>query len=458
MRPDYNEMSFTVLTMLLNATTGASSQLPLPTWSGPSPSIVQIQSILFSSLASALLAAFLATLGKQWLNFHVEGSFIDRNHHRELKMRGMITWRFKFVMECLPLIMQLSLFLLWCALARYLWTLSRTVSSVITGFTVAGVAFYIFIVIAGTFSKTCPFQTPISVALRATRERYREEIAEALKIMRSLLGVRRPQTSLITHRHQTATLQIASDVDDQENEVRSELSCISTMFKMTKAPNSVTATMAYIPEIIWDDRVKSVPLLQVYQILRESLSRSADGNVSPRQGARDRAFWSAKALLHLYVQRRCICPADTTLTNQAKLIDHSRQPFIDHSRQPLGHREPDGDPDLASIFYIIDWTFGAQPQPPIPWAEFRLNESHHCWLSHTLQYRALYVLDAQNKLTDDVKEFVSTSLSRRPHTRVVADCLFIVKIVAGHRPEPRDLRFKDRRWVFFDTSSTDADK
>jgi hypothetical protein len=58
-------------------------------------------------------------LAKQRLILHVEGSFIDRNRHRELRMRGMIAWRFKLVMECLPLIMQGSLLLLGYVLARH---------------------------------------------------------------------------------------------------------------------------------------------------------------------------------------------------------------------------------------------------------------------------------------------------------------------------------------------------
>jgi hypothetical protein len=440
LRPDYNQMSFTVLTMLLNTTSGTPNHLPLPSWSGPSSSTVQVQSILFASLLSALLAAFLAMLGKQWLNFHVEGSFIDRNRHREQKMRGMITWHFKFVMEFLPLILQVSLLLLGYALALYLWGTSHTVSFVIAGFTIVGALIYLFIIVAGTFSRTCPFQTPISIAIRAILEFYRKDIESAFEAVKIFFRLARSQTGLIVHRQQLPTPPIASDIDDQDNEVRAELSCILAMFKITKAPDSIEAIMAYITEIVWDDRLKSVPLLQVYQTLRESLFRSADGKIYPRPGARDRALWSAKALLHLYNQRRCLHRPDTTLSNQVK--------FINHQNQPLALHGFDDDFDLQSTFHVVDWTFGVQPE--IHWSDFELSASHYCWLAHTLLYRAWDALCTQKKLTEDVRGFVVASLSSGSSpVRVVADCLSIVRMVAGHRPEPRDLLIKDRRSAFF---------
>jgi len=148
LRSDHQELFFTVLTMLLNATSGVPNQLPLPQIAGPKSSAVQVQSIIFGSLMSALLAVFLAMLGKQWLNLHVERSFIDRSRHRELRMRGMITWRFKFIMECLPLTIQMTLLLLGYALSQYVWVLSRTVAAVIAAFTSFGLLFYLFIVFA----------------------------------------------------------------------------------------------------------------------------------------------------------------------------------------------------------------------------------------------------------------------------------------------------------------------
>jgi len=108
-RQDYSQMSFVIITISLNATSEIPNNIKILTATGPE------QAILCSSLASALLAAFLATLGKQWLKLHVDGSFIGRNQRRELKMSEMIVWRFKVVMECLPLIREASFLLLGCA-------------------------------------------------------------------------------------------------------------------------------------------------------------------------------------------------------------------------------------------------------------------------------------------------------------------------------------------------------
>jgi hypothetical protein len=445
-RPDYDEMSFTVLVMLLNATSGIPNQAAIPTAGKPNPAMVEVQAILCSSLASALLAAFLAMLGKQWLNLHVEGSFIDRNRHRELRMRGMIAWRFKFVMECLPLVMQGSLLLLGYALARYFWDVSRTVSSVVIAFTVFGVVFYLFIVSAGTVSKTCPFQTPISIVLRAIREYYREDITEALKTIQHFFTFKGKCGGVVTH---CRRIPVASYADEQKREVRADSSCILTMFKITKSPESMVAVMAYIPEITWDARLRSVPLLQVYQTLRGSLWRSADGRILPRPESRETAFASGKALLHLYIQRRCIYGVDDSLTSQVELMDHARQ--------PLGHDNFDGDFDLQSVFYIIDWTFGVEPE--IPWSEFDLSDSHHGWLSHILQYRAWDSLQTHGKLAGDVEGFVRYSFTRKtlPSNQVIANCLFVISMVisaaVGRHPPAEELLVKDRRSVFSSCSS-----
>ena len=63
-------------------------------------------------------------------------------------------------MQSLPLMLQIALLLLGCALSRYLWEINTTVASVVLGVTLFGVIFYLFIVVTGTASETCPYQTP----------------------------------------------------------------------------------------------------------------------------------------------------------------------------------------------------------------------------------------------------------------------------------------------------------
>ena len=132
--------------------------------------IVEVQTILFASLAASLLAAFLAMLGKQWLNQYesveMRGSAIERSRNRQRKLDGIDSWYFNHVMESLPLMLQVALLLLGCALSRYLWEINTTVASVVLGVTSFGVLFYLFIVISGATFVSCPYQTPGARILR----------------------------------------------------------------------------------------------------------------------------------------------------------------------------------------------------------------------------------------------------------------------------------------------------
>ena len=103
-------------------------------------------------------------LGKQWLNRYESidrrGSAIERSQNRQRKLDGINAWYFDYMMESLPLMLQGGLLLLGCALSRYLWELDTIVAAVVISITSFGAIFYIFIVIAGTISPSCPYQTP----------------------------------------------------------------------------------------------------------------------------------------------------------------------------------------------------------------------------------------------------------------------------------------------------------
>jgi len=470
LRPDYQEMSFAVLTMLLNTTSGLPSQLPLPQITGPKASATQVQSILFSSLASALLAAFLAMLGKQWLNLHVEGSFIDRSRHRELRMRGIITWRFKFIMECLPLTIQISLLLLGYALTRYVWDLSKTVAAIIAAFTSFGFLFYLFIVFAGTRWHTCPFQTPISLLLRsawATFQRRRDHwfgtmdskrwsgLARLGRSNESFFSAtsgrsvdeesapKFPEPQFVRDNHTPFTTHSDVGNDEDEATVASDFNCISTMFRLATTSEAIIAVTGFIPEINWSRKAPTVPLLQVYETLRGSFEFLKDGRAVIRPGMRKQAYTSAKALVHLRVQRSCANILDDTPDITSKLL-------------PILQYRSNEDGDLISTLRLIDVMFSGDGG--IPWGEFVLKDPHYCWLSHVLRCRAWYVLRTGRGLPADVHGFVRHSLARDPvpPLEVIADCLLILDMTIGNLPDFDDRLFiKDKRsvafYILFDT-------
>jgi hypothetical protein len=167
LQPDPNDETAALLRVLIykiDNTTFGNNVPTLPQWTGPPRTIVQVQAILFASLTISLFSAFLAMLGKQWLNRYEstdrQGSAIERSHNRQRKLGGVVGWYFDHVMESIPLMLQAALLLLGCALSQYLWEVNITIASVVVGVTSFGAIFYIFIVIAGIVSEGCPYQTP----------------------------------------------------------------------------------------------------------------------------------------------------------------------------------------------------------------------------------------------------------------------------------------------------------
>jgi len=175
LQPDPNEETAALLRVLIykidNITFG--DDVPtVPQWSGPPRTIVQAEAILYASLATSIFSAFLAILGKQWLNRYASidtrGSTIERGHNRQQKLDGIVNWSFHHVMESLPLMLQFALLLLSCTLSLYFWGIDTAVALVVVCITSFGVVFYALIVIAGAAFVNCPYQTPGAQILRHT--------------------------------------------------------------------------------------------------------------------------------------------------------------------------------------------------------------------------------------------------------------------------------------------------
>ena len=136
-------------------------------------------------------------LGKQWLTRylrHTGGSVVERCSDRQRKCDGLEKWPFHFFIGSLPVMLQIALLLLACGLSRYTWSVNTSVGRVVISFTVLGFLFYIGIVVAGTSSYECPFQTPASSALR----HLKDNIPSPAKIISFISPIRNNALSFVS--------------------------------------------------------------------------------------------------------------------------------------------------------------------------------------------------------------------------------------------------------------------
>lgn len=164
--PDPNEMTHALLLALLNTTSGIPATAPLPQWTGPSRSVVWVQSLLYASLACSLFAALGAVLGKQWLIYYrsvgQRGTLETRGKERHRKLLGVEAWHLRTILSFLPILLQVSLILFGIALCAFMWTLQRTIAIVLICLGGVAAIFYFYTAWTSIWIPDSPFHTPLS--------------------------------------------------------------------------------------------------------------------------------------------------------------------------------------------------------------------------------------------------------------------------------------------------------
>ena len=466
LEPDFEQMNHILLKIVASAALGnvpTGTDAALPEWSGPDSTIVHVQAVLYSSLSASLLAAFVAMLGKQWLNRYASvehGSIVDRGRDRKRKMDGVVTWRFGLVMECLPLLLQAALLLLGYALSNYLFFVNRAVASVLIGFTTFGLLFYLLIISVATLSYNCPFQTPLSLILQFLihfDHEHRGYLKQSKKWFSDIFSwIKKGQIlksgSLCSWRRSPADennfsehielhvagqpppiFDLGADWGSWDGYVV-DSKCITWMFEM---PMDVDVTMAiagFIPEIIFHADTQTIPLEGLYNTVLRCFDHSS-GHLILKPGLRDHAYVSAKALVHVGIQRRCIGDASRSTEFKSIMDRH----------QAMGFRYYKGDSDLESTLGFIDRVFGSFG--PMNWQNSSFTLPHHSWVAHILLYRAWDFLRKGRPVPGYIREFIHLSLQFGPTLPVPikADCLFLIGLVLEIRLHPQDLLVIDKR-------------
>lgn len=455
--PDYQQLNNSLLELLLNATTGtlpADSAPSIPRWSGPDPVTVQVQSILYATLSATLLAAFLAMLGKQWLNRYkqneIRGSLADRNRVREQKLTGLKTWKFHIVMGSLPLILQCALALLEFALSRYLWGINRSVSSVVIGFACFGFLFYSLIVMASVFSFNCPFQTPFSLFIRFAIGSVVPHWRNILQTIRSprqpfQLGILQTRFDLPLSMEDvsggqeleggitlspTPTTPLFAQENDPEGD-RLDARCIDRLFELSTDLDVIISIMDFIPEVLWHGGIKRVPLKRIYGVLLDCFDFSgAHPVVIPK--SREIAYLSARAFVHTELQRRCI--------TQREEQDQDSWKVICARHRLLSSADYGSDYDLATVVSMVDLTLGYDVE--FSWEDLDITTPHRAWMAHVFLYHVLH----EGRVSEVVIGFIEhSSCLRSPGDGLIADCFFIIGLMIGVTPHISDITVKDKR-------------
>ncbi|KAG8963401.1 hypothetical protein FRC05_004742 [Tulasnella sp. 425] len=119
-----------------NSTIRSAEDLPSATFA-PSPGIFPVNVLFSLSLTLALLSAFLAVLGQQWLVYYRKRSGGGAEHQRWEQLRrylGAKRWRIEAILDdFLPGLLQLALLIFCIGFVAYLKTLSKTIYYVIMG-------------------------------------------------------------------------------------------------------------------------------------------------------------------------------------------------------------------------------------------------------------------------------------------------------------------------------------
>ena len=334
LQPDPNEQSAAILRAILltlnqSAIPGETPTVP-PVQQDPLSEIVTVTCLMYASLLISLLAAFVAMLGKQWLNRYLRnsgGSMIERCGDRQRKCDGLERWPLHLFIESLPMMLQAALFLLASGLCRHMWSINTSVAWVLISLTGLGAGFYVAIVIAGTSSYACPFQTPVSTALRNQWEKftpiihYKQVLPWArqvwdrkvqplfhrespLVIPLEDVEVQRPVSQLtLDSTPQPEPWLEQGDLDIIRRTNTNDVRCVSWILRNITDQEALDTAIRLAGEIRWfDDEANVDP---PYDLIVSMSEACFDSNGDLHPGSRDRAYYSTRAMLWIRVLAMC---------------------------------------------------------------------------------------------------------------------------------------------------------
>ena len=431
----------------------------------------------------SLSTGFIGMLAKQCLNRylnHTGGSMVERCSDRQRKCDGFEAWPLRLFIDSVSGMLLISLLLFACGLSRYTWSVNTSVGQVVITFTVLGFLFYIGVVVAGTSSYECPFQTPASSALRHLKDnvpsppKITSFISATRKSARIFLAL--PSfTSLIYATWMDARevgrnlgdeaiillFQIDKSVRDAVEWITQEIRSIRRggMLPTTRDPNNqqlpsrnVQKPLVRVRDLEDIRKQNKNDALCVSWVLRKITDSEAidfairlAGNIRWFDGGptdnppydlivsifwgcfdptnqlypemRDRAYLSARAILQMKT-RAGVQPHDNA----------SRYPVPIIPSSPYEQK----DPDLHNILYMLEQNF-VQHKPTLRFPRGD-TKTHLRWMTNLFVDS---ICISPNPTLEDYRSYLSTATAG--HQASIANILLVWYILLGGRVEEETL-------------------
>jgi len=346
---------------------------------------------MYASLIISLLAAFVAMLGKQWLNRYLRnsgGSMIERCGDRQRKFNGLEKWPLHFFVESLPVMLQAALLLLACGLCRHTWTINASVAYTLISLTGLGVGFYVAIVIAGMSSYACPFQTPASAALRDLWKVVQYWVVSLTvhytRVISRTRGMWKQGVRLVLRRQPLPTTIPLENIEVHGSEPwvmpkdlaticrtnADDVLCVSWILRNIIDPEALDAAVRLAGTIRWfDDGLNVDP---PYDLIVPTFEACFDLTGKLYPGSRDRAYYSGRAMMWIHTLAMC------------KSVEFgNRFPLLGTEYITLGL-----DPDLEHLLRVSRPTSPSWHIPRLLAIRPEHTPSHSQWISNVLLHLA----------------------------------------------------------------------
>jgi Family of unknown function (DUF6535) len=489
LNPIASDTTNSLLKILINKvdnTTFPAQEASLPVWTGPSSTIIWIQTLAYTSLSSSLLAAFGAVLGKQWLGHFKTtrfggGALRERCQRRQQKLNALKASCFSTIIASLPIFLQLSLLFFGIALAANIWTLQHTVASVIMATTAFGFVFYSFTVVSSLKSPDSPFQTPVSTMLRrvlpdtaAFRQGVREKWTRRPRTWTGFLhGLRELSTHtvrtamyliatrsirfgvylsqlLLALRHKIRSLthgpespaagsgQLDAKAASDQHATSSEDIDLGFLESSDMVNAVQSAAVQWILDISTDTDTIAVAASMVSEIewlpnvdinhVRDRLKTHFYACFDPTQRilplARAWAVALLKAMYHFHIERG--------LDNPLSISDYG--PVLSTDDDNWYHIPPD------QAFRVVHCAVACSIELDIT----PLPLSDRMWMAHMFTCR-LDKDEEDPEFVTFVVNFIGTCLDSKSPARLIADCLLLAGMLVGLRIDRRHFARLDKR-------------